>query len=90
MLDKKEYAIALSQDSFDEAVEIFNEYLEDMCFLKFLIALEESSIEEKYLIISEFYRVFGLASIEKSDTEDFTVSVVFDASTYDMVVSYNK
>ena len=90
MLDKKEYAIALSQDSFDEAVEIFNEYLEDMCFLKFLIALEESSIEEKYLIISEFYRAIGLASIEKGDTEGFTVSVVFDASTHDMVVSYNK
>ena len=87
MLDKKEYAIALSQDSFDEAVEIFNEYLEDMCFLKFLIALEESSIEEKYLIISEFYRAIGLACIEKGDTEDFTVSVVFDASTHDMVVS---
>lgn len=90
MLDKKEYAIALSQDSFDEAVEIFNEYLEDMCFLKFLIALEESSIKEKYLIISEFYRVFGLACIDKGDTEGFTVSVVFDASTNDMVVSYNK
>ena len=90
MLDEKEYAIALSQDSFDEAVEIFNEYLEDKCFIKFLVALEESSIEEKYLIISEFYRAIGLASIEKVDTEGFTVSVVFDASTNDMVVSYNK
>ena len=90
MLDKKEYAIALSQDSFDEAVEIFNEYLEDKCFIKFLVALEESSIKEKYLIISEFYRVLGLACIEKVDTEGFTVSVVFDASTNDMVVSYNK
>lgn len=89
MLDEKEYAIALSQDSFDKAVEIFNEYLEDKCFIKFLIALEESSIEEKFLIISEFYRVIGLASIEKGDTEDFTVSVVFDVSTNSMVISYN-
>ncbi len=89
MLDEKEYAIALSQDSFDKAVEIFNEYLEDKCFIKFLIALEESSIEEKFLIISEFYRVIGLASIKKVDTEDFTLSVVFDVSTNSMVISYN-
>ena len=57
--------------------------------MKFLIALEEFSIEEKYLIISEFYRVIGLASIKKVDTEDFTLSVVFDVSTNSMVVSYN-